>query len=570
MRRTPRLNEQIGMNEENMSVEIDNEATLTLPVAVYQIVQVMRGSRYSNEALATAARPIAYIVDMLGLTESQAVMYAIVMDRYYDTHISTCDIAHCLDISPIQAISFHEELDLLCDAGYLVRQLSSDDVDCSYRVTQDAIDSLKRNAPIEHQRVMYRDEEEWFGALDRLVMERLKDRMDFKTFYQRVGILVDDNKQLNFVKQYTHKAKMLDENDRMLFLWICNMAVSDGYRVVAPDDFRSLYSDSMTYRAQRRTLSNGSNDLIKHKLLQVAASDNIRTRDNFELTQSCIETMLKGLVESTATAVPKDLIESTKITEKRLFYGPKEEKAIERLSELLQPARFDEVRQALKAQGFRNGFACLFYGAPGTGKTETALQLARATGRDIMQVNISEIKSAWVGESEKNVKAIFSRYYKLSKNCKQTPILLFNEADAIIGKRLENTARSVDKMENAMQNILLEEIEKLDGILIATTNLTSNMDKAFERRFIYKIEFEKPSVEAKCAIWHSMISDLSEIDARMLAEKYDFSGGQIENIARKNIVDTILSGEKISVETLCDHCDSEMIDRKAGRNRIGF
>jgi hypothetical protein len=553
-----------------MSVEIDNEATLTLPVAVYQIVQVMRGSRYSKEALATAARPIAYIVDMLGLTESQAVMYAIVMDRYYDTHISTCDIAHCFDISPIQAISFHEELDLLCDAGYLVRQLSSDDVDCSYRVTQDAIDSLKRNAPIEHQRVMYRDEEEWFGALDKLVMERIKDRMDFKTFYQRVGILVDDNKQLNFVKQYTHKAKMLDTNDRMLFLWICNMAVSDGYRVVAPDDFRSLYSDSMTYRAQRRTLSNGSNDLIKHKLLQVAASDNIRARDNFELTQSCIETMLKGLVESTATAAPKDLIESTKITEKRLFYGPKEEKAIERLSELLQPARFDEVRQALKAQGFRNGFACLFYGAPGTGKTETALQLARATGRDIMQVNISEIKSAWVGESEKNVKAIFSRYYKLSKNCKQTPILLFNEADAIIGKRLENTARSVDKMENAMQNILLEEIEKLDGILIATTNLTSNMDKAFERRFIYKIEFEKPSVEAKCAIWHSMISDLSEIDARMLAEKYDFSGGQIENIARKNIVDTILLGEKISVETLCDHCDSEMIDRKAGRNRIGF
>jgi SpoVK/Ycf46/Vps4 family AAA+-type ATPase len=187
-----------------------------------------------------------------------------------------------------------------------------------------------------------------------------------------------------------------------------------------------------------------------------------------------------------------------------------------------------------------------------------------------MQVNISEIKSMWVGESEKNVKAIFSRYRKLAKTCKHTPILLFNEADAIIGKRLENVSRSVDKMENAMQNILLEEIERLDGILIATTNLTSNMDSAFERRFLYKIEFEKPSVEAKCAIWQSMISALSTEDALMLAERYDFSGGQIENIARKNVVDAILTGEELSFDTIIRHCDSEILGSNRPRNRIGF
>jgi SpoVK/Ycf46/Vps4 family AAA+-type ATPase len=212
----------------------------------------------------------------------------------------------------------------------------------------------------------------------------------------------------------------------------------------------------------------------------------------------------------------------------------------------------------------------LFHGAPGTGKTETVLQLARSTGRDLMQVNISEIKSMWVGESEKNIKAIFSRYRKLVNESDIAPILLFNEADAIISKRLESVARSVDKMENAMQNIILEEMEQLDGILIATTNLTCNIDKAFERRFLYKVEFEKPSLDVKCAIWQSMMTNLSYEDAIALASKYDFSGGQIENIARKSVVDRIISGEDTSIDSLCRYCDSEMLDRTVHRSRIGF
>jgi SpoVK/Ycf46/Vps4 family AAA+-type ATPase len=187
-----------------------------------------------------------------------------------------------------------------------------------------------------------------------------------------------------------------------------------------------------------------------------------------------------------------------------------------------------------------------------------------------MQVNISDIKSMWVGESEKNIKAIFTRYRRLVDESEVAPILLFNEADAIIGKRLENVQRSVDKMENSMQNIILEEIEKLDGILIATTNLTCNMDPAFERRFLYKIEFDKPSMEAKSAIWQSMIPDLSAEEATVLASKYDFSGGQIENVARKSVVNKILTGDKLSVATLMEHCNTESIDRNKNRQRIGY
>ena len=113
-----------------------------------------------------------------------------------------------------------------------------------------------------------------------------------------------------------------------------------------------------------------------------------------------------------------------------------------------------------------------------------------------MQVNISQIKSCWVGESEKNIKGLFDNYRELVKKSEVTPILLFNEADAIIGVRKEGAQSAVDKMENSLQNIILQEMETLDGIMIATTNLQENMDKAFERRFLYKIKFDRPTEEA--------------------------------------------------------------------------
>lgn len=219
----------------------------------------------------------------------------------------------------------------------------------------------------------------------------------------------------------------------------------------------------------------------------------------------------------------------------------------------------------------RKGFTCLFYGAPGTGKTETVYQLARRTGRDLMVVDVSQIKSCWVGESEKNIKAAFDRYRSYVRQSEPAPILLFNEADAVLGIRQEGAQRAVEKMENSLQNIILQEMEQLDGIMIATTNLTQNLDKAFERRFLYKIEFEKPSTEAKSRIWRSMIPTLDEQTAATLAERYDFSGGQIENIARKRTVGMILLGGEPSFEQLDEYCRSEMLGQpERSRRRIGF
>ena len=124
--------------------------------------------------------------------------------------------------------------------------------------------------------------------------------------------------------------------------------------------------------------------------------------------------------------------------------------------------------------------------------------------------------------------------------------------------------------ENAIQNIILEEMEKLDGILIATTNLIDNLDGAFERRFLFKIKFGQPTVEAKQSIWKSKLEWLTDEDCRTLATKFDFSGGEIDNIVRKVVMEEVLHGTRPTLAEIEELCRHEKIGDGGKGNCIGF
>jgi len=177
----------------------------------------------------------------------------------------------------------------------------------------------------------------------------------------------------------------------------------------------------------------------------------------------------------------------------------------------------------------------IFYGAAGTGKTMTAYSLAKSLKRQVLAFDCSKILSMYVGESEKNVRKIFDTFYELSTKTKTEPILLLNEADQFLGARSSGNITGSDQMHNQMQNIFLEQIENFRGMLIATTNLLENIDKAFSRRFNYKIEFKKPDKKQRLELWEKMLPKSATyedgFDTKKLAE-YSLTGGQINLIVK--------------------------------------
>lgn len=177
----------------------------------------------------------------------------------------------------------------------------------------------------------------------------------------------------------------------------------------------------------------------------------------------------------------------------------------------------------------------IFYGAAGTGKTLTSLALAKSLKKKVLSFDCSKILSMYVGESEKNVRNIFDTYKSIVQKSKSEPILLLNEADQFLSTRTEDAKSGSEKMHNQMQNIFLEQIERFDGILIATTNLLESIDKAFSRRFNYKIEFLKPNEEERIKLWDMLLPKglpySKDFDMKPLA-KYPLTGGQIEIIIK--------------------------------------
>jgi len=199
-----------------------------------------------------------------------------------------------------------------------------------------------------------------------------------------------------------------------------------------------------------------------------------------------------------------------------------------------------KVLKRLKEWGVRDKKSGLearliFYGPPGTGKTMTAYSLAKSLKRKVLSFDCSKILSMYVGESEKNVRRIFDTYRDLSEKTKTSPVLLLNEADQFLSSRTTGPGGGADKMHNQMQNIFLEQIEKFEGVLIATTNLLESIDPAFSRRFNYKIEFSKPGYTQRKLLWEKMLPNNApyeeEFEIERLAQ-YELSGGQIEVIIK--------------------------------------
>lgn len=204
----------------------------------------------------------------------------------------------------------------------------------------------------------------------------------------------------------------------------------------------------------------------------------------------------------------------------------------------------------------------LFHGPAGTGKTYTAEAFAGSLDTDLLMTDAGKILTMWYGESESRMKRMFASYRKHAEKMEQPPVLMLNECDQLLATRHASTGgRSTDQTEHRLQNILLEELERFPGILIATTNLVDSLDEAFSRRFDYKVLFENPDMQARLSLWEKHLPKTvpmsDDIDLRKLADEFTFTGGQIAVAAANALRTAARRGDKLTNADLLCACEQE-------------
>ena len=535
--------------------------TMNLFLAFEQIVLLAEDSALSKEFYKSASKYIKYVSKKLSLTDRQSVMLAMFLDY------SDCNAVHlgsfakhlkCRTISLLRYVSDVEELER---REFIIRSQDYINTKC-YRVSTDAIEAFKKDECFHPRDLSNLTCHEFCSEL-----EGIFNKLPSELTMDKVCDLIEKNRQLDLVKRI--KDLNLDEEMEVLLVYFIHLLVNDENDAVELRDIEKLYEDKHRFREIKYDLRREELPLQLLGIIEYGFSAGFANRECFRISSTAQETIFAGTEIYFNTDVNRPKIKSEDIVPKKLFFNEDVDQKVNELYELLEEKNYKKIRKRLESSGHRCGVTCLFYGRPGTGKTETVLQLAKKTGRDVMQVDVSKIKSMWVGQSEKNVKGIFALYRQRVKDSKMTPILLFNEADAIIGTRREGAEAAIDKMENSLQNIILQEMETLDGIMIATTNLEENMDEAFERRWLFKIRFNQPELSVRKSIWETMIPELTDNEYTALAKKYELSGGQIENIARRFTINNILHGKNDDyMKVIFDYCEGEKIVRE--RTKIGF
>lgn len=207
-----------------------------------------------------------------------------------------------------------------------------------------------------------------------------------------------------------------------------------------------------------------------------------------------------------------------------------EQDSLDRIQEILNWIQHQEL--ILETWGLKKmlkpGYRSLFYGPPGTGKTLTASLLGKTVGRDVYRVDISKVVSKYIGETEKNLSNVFD--YAENKSW----ILFFDEADALFGKR-SATSDSKDRYANQEVAYLLQRIEDFPGTVLLSTNLRSNIDPAFMRRFQSLVHFPVPGAQQRLRLWSRAFQKAPvdpNIDFVQLSKDYKLSGGMIINVLR--------------------------------------
>ena len=545
--------------------------------SIGKVFEESRESKLADNIFDKLQNELNELSDYFKVTKIQAFFLAHIFAlNYQGDSVDISDLGKHFNCNPMKILEYSDEIADLNKKGIIKKSKSSHRIQIAMTNDQFIIDENIAKAVIANQPI----KDKWnknqevdiklIDILEKLYqigLMRSEEKIETIELFSEISVIIMKN--INFPFFASLEEWDCCYSDKYLFVYLCwkffNREEEVELQKAANGIFDSI-TDKLTFV---KTFITKTNYLCKKDWIEVIPA-RFFNDTQLKITDKGLDLLLGDEKEIfCCNENNKDIVKPIDIKEKQLLYNQSEKEHLEDLFDLLQNDKLNKLQLRLTEKGLPKGITVLLYGSPGTGKTETVYQIAKKTNRDIVYVDISQSKSMWFGESEKIIKRVFDNYRKLTKKAKTCPILLFNEADAIISTRKNIDFSSVAQTENTIQNIILEELEKFEGILFATTNLVNNFDKAFERRFLYKMGFHKPNLTNRVKIWQLKLYGLSDKDALKLAEEFDFSGGQIDNIARKYQISEIVKNTKPDMEHIIAFCKEETID-KTGMVKIGF
>jgi AAA+ superfamily predicted ATPase len=293
---------------------------------------------------------------------------------------------------------------------------------------------------------------------------------------------------------------------------------------------------------------------------------------NLRLTQKGVQYFLQGNVPNEIIdnllngfkATSLSVIQHEEIETVDLVFDAQFQEQLNTIEKLLVPSNFSQYKAK-----FNRSFNVLVSGASGTGKTTWVRQLSKQTRKNLIFVKSAEIIDPYVGVSVQKLQSIFSAYEKLNRSSES--ILVFDEADSLLGARTSSGSGGAERMLNDLTNAFLQHLEQHNGVVFILTNHPESLDIAFARRFSFKIEFPKPRIEQQKEYWHKAMPELDEEIIHLICNKFDMSIATIEKIISQFFIQTLVSSafkaeKKESI--LLNLCQNEVAHKTL--NPIGF
>jgi hypothetical protein len=502
---------------------------------------------------------------LLNLTREETLVWAVVFYLQYEMHPADPATINQL-VAPVigknadvyEIIKFFEKLEVMEKDYESKNRVVRFSNNCFKMIKSSDLSAIKQIKPIGLEMML-----NYFNV--HVIKSKYQSVSSIRN---ELDVLIELNPELNLVK-HVFKAEM--DLNAFVIGAVCALRVHE--RRSFNTGFINKYI--IDYLGENHFLLNeiasGDWKYIKNGWISIVSNGLMNNEVELDLTELGLRNLMPELNSEILNQLIinedewcQNLIKPEHIQEKQLYFSDKMNMSIKML-EMLFHKHFNDERIASSSD---KGICMLFHGASGTGKTELVLQMTKRSNRALFKIDISQVLSKWVGESEQKLKSLFSKYKRLVKQMKIAPVLFLNECDQLLSKRI-NVSNSVDQMNNNLQNILLEELENFEGLLVATTNLIQNLDSAFERRFLFKLQFDKPDNEIKLKLWKSYLYQLSDEELLKLQKEFDFTPAEIRNVARKLALFHDIDISISTFELALHFCRSERLSQTQS-TKIGF